>query len=94
MIAEAGLVAFLRTLLIIVCVFYGIRLLIRFVFPWIIRSLLKKRMGAFYQNAPYQETSSKKEGDVSIKTNGKRSGNKDEKDQLGDYVNFEEVEDK
>ena len=51
-------------------------------------------MGAFYQNAPYQETSSKKEGDVSIKTNGKRSGNKDEKGQLGDYVNFEEVEDK
>ncbi len=83
----------MRTLLIIFSVFYGLRLLIRFVFPWLVRFFLRKRMTAFHQGSVHQNEA-RKEGDVSIKTNAKRKQDHNDGKGLGDYVNFEEVDDK
>jgi len=47
-----------------------------------------------YQQAHNYQKENKKEGDVSIKKNNKKRRNQNDRDDFGDYVNFEEVDDK
>lgn len=80
---EASVVGVFRTILIILLIYYVIKWLARLFFP-----LLVKRY--FGNSAHSQRSSSKKEGDVTIVKRGKKPTGKD--DELGDYVDFEEVE--
>jgi len=87
MLFQAGFVTFIRTLIIIGIIFYGIRLLLRFVLPWVLKYLLNKQ---FNSSNNYQNQSTREEGEVSIKSEA-NSKDKKKVDDLGEYVNFEEI---
>lgn len=90
MIVEAGLVSLLRTLLILVAVYFAFRLIFRVLVPYLLKLFIKKQQNKFYQNhnqASHYEHE-QKTGEVNIKGKQKKSHNND---QLGDYVDYEEV---
>lgn len=84
----------LRTILIILLVYYGIKVLSRIFAPFLIKYAAKKAEKRFgdqfgqFQNRQQQEKP-KREGEVTIdKMPDKKTSNKD----VGDYVDFEEIE--
>ena len=88
----------LRTIAIIFIVIYGFRLLAKYVFPFLLKRWLNKKMGQFQNqnNNQYQEQqkaqkfAKEQEGKVKIKS--KSDNNKPESDGLGEFVDYEEVE--
>lgn len=90
MIVEAGLVSLLRTLLIIVAVYFAFRLFFRVLVPYLLKLFINKQQSKFYQNFnqdPKQDQE-RKTGEVNIKGNRKKSP---KNDSLGDYVDYEDV---
>jgi len=81
---------FLRTVLIIVILYYGIRLITRYLFPF----LLDKGVKNMQQKMQDQQRSNQKprrpEGEVTIESNQQRN-QKNSRDN-GEYIDFEEVE--
>tara|TARA_B100000902_G_scaffold17828_1_gene21411 strand:- start:704 stop:961 length:258 start_codon:yes stop_codon:yes gene_type:complete len=80
----------IRTILIILLVYYGIKFTTRLLAPLLLKRLIKKMSGNFHKTS-YQYTQKKKEkeGDVTIN----KSSNKKEikTNNVGDYVDFEEI---
>ncbi|MEQ8907587.1 MAG: hypothetical protein RIC95_00210 [Vicingaceae bacterium] len=87
MLQEAGLVSFLRTIVILLAIFYGARLIFRFLIPFLLKRFIKKQQNKY--SAYSQSQQDRQEGEVHIKTNQK---NRDEKNHLGDYVEYEEID--
>lgn len=90
MIVEAGLISLLRTLLIIVGVYFAFRLIFRVLIPYLLKRFIKKQQSKYYQNFN-SETDSRggeESGEVHIKGKQKKSN---KADKLGDYVDYEEV---
>ncbi len=88
----------LRTIAIIALFYYGFKFLARTVFPWILKRWINKKMGDFqnqgqqqYQNQQQaQDFAKQHEGEVKIQSRGKKS--ESETKDMGDFVDFEEVE--
>jgi len=79
----------LRTILIIVLVYYGIKVLSRIFAPFLIKYAAKKAEQRFGGQFGQQQEQPKREGEVTIdKMPNTKTSNKD----VGDYVDFEEVE--
>jgi hypothetical protein len=84
----------LRTILIIVVVYYGIKVLSRIFAPFLVKYASKKmekkfgeQFGGFQK--PQQQEAPKKEGEVIIdKIPKTKTSNKD----VGEYVDYEEIE--
>ncbi|HZW63878.1 MAG TPA: DUF4834 family protein [Flavobacteriaceae bacterium] len=89
----ASFTGVLKTILIILLIYYGIRIVTRFFAPFILKYLSKKvekRFGQQFGN-PYrdEQTTSKKEGEVSIDKMPQQSkSNKN----VGEYVDYEEID--
>ena len=89
----ASFTGFVRTVLIILLVYYGMKILTRLFAPYFLRYLSKKaekRFGQQFGNQqPYQQTP-KQEGEISIDRipDQQKSSNK----KVGEYVDFEEIE--
>jgi len=84
---------FLKTLLIILLVYFGLKILWKFFAPTITRYLAKKMSERFeraFQGGNFQEPSTTKEGNVTIETPPKPS--KTSNNTVGEYVDYEEVE--
>ena len=81
---QASVVGVFRTILIILLVYYVIKWLTRLFFP-----LLMKRYFGGQSNS--QQQKDRPEGDVTILKRGEKPKGDDNK--LGDYVDFEEVDD-
>ena len=76
----------LRTILIIIIVYYAFRLFARYVMPWLARYVIRKSM----QDAGrQQEARQKKNGEVTIDPSPNRKG---ALDNIGEYVDYEEVD--
>ncbi len=75
----------LKIFLILVLVWYAIKLIFRYVIPKVVLNFLKRK--GF---APYEEEEQPEEGEVKIKVNRAPSGHKDD-DDFGEYVDFEEI---
>ncbi len=84
MIFEAGPVTFLRTIFIIVLVYYGVKFLFKILFPIIVKSFMKWQQGKF------QQAQSQNASQNSTSKGEKKSSTK--KDTLGEYVDYEDVE--
>lgn len=87
---------FLRTLLILMLLYYGFRLIVRTVLPYFAKRWVKKAQDNFQQQQGFTdpEEAKRHEGEVkftSQNTDSKSSAKK--KDELGDYIEFEEVTD-
>lgn len=96
MLQQASVPGFLRMILILLLIYYGVKILSRIFAPLLIKFVAKKAEEKFgghsdsYRNQqrPYQEKP-KKEGEVTIdKMPSKKSSNKD----VGEYVDYEEID--
>jgi hypothetical protein len=80
---------FLRTILIIILTYYGIKFLGRLLAPVLLKRFAKKMQDRFQQQYQNPQNPPQKEGKVTLeKTN---TSKKTKSDDVGDYVDFEEV---
>ncbi|NOU62189.1 DUF4834 family protein [Marinifilum caeruleilacunae] len=80
--------AFFKFILIAVGVYYLLKLIIRAMFPFLVQKTFDKMQQEANRQQQEQE---KKEGEVSIDKNPTNKSNPKKKD-VGDYVDFEEVD--
>ena len=89
---EASLQGFLRTILILILVYYALKFLGRILFPVLFQKAVKnfeKKAGAYqdYQHADPNV----KEGETVIDKRPRHSGSSNNR--VGEYVDYEEVDD-
>ena len=86
--------AFLRTIFIIILVYYGLKILVRLFAPRILNYAAKKTESHFkqtFEGFPNQQSSEDEEmGDVII--NKKTSKKKNDSEKVGEYIDFEELD--
>ena len=70
---------------------YILRILGRYFFPILLKRYINKKQSQFNQQFNQQDSNLEKEGKVSIKTKPKKS--KNDTNDMGEYVDFEEVDD-
>ena len=74
-----------------IVIFYIIyRVLIRYVFPFLLRYFLKNSQEKFYKQNP--NIKRKKNGEVSIDYMPEKDIKRDKENKLGEYVDYEEIE--
>jgi Domain of unknown function (DUF4834) len=93
MLQFASLTGFVRTILIILLIWYGVKILSRVFAPLLMRYVAKKAQQKFGQQFnQYQKPppSTKNEGEISIdkRPDEDRTSNKD----VGEYVDYEEID--
>ena len=86
---------FLKTLAIIFLVYYFIKYTLRLLAPFILQSFAKKMQQKFkdqynQQQGNQQQGNQQKEGEITIEGKNKQTNSKDHN--VGDYVDFEEVD--
>jgi len=84
------LVNFIKTLFIILLIYYGIKLVTRFILPTLLDKGMKNMQQKMQNQQRQSQRSSRPPGEVTIEYN-KNSG-KNSSRIKGDYVDFEEVE--
>ena len=81
-----------RLILILLIIYIIYRLLVRYILPHLIKNFLKRQQEKFFeQNPSFREEENRKEGDVKIDNLHKEAGNTKKKN-IGEYVDYEEVE--
>uniref|UniRef100_UPI00404AF642 DUF4834 family protein n=1 Tax=Gelidibacter sp. TaxID=2018083 RepID=UPI00404AF642 len=94
MLQTASLNGFLRTILIILLVYYGLKILMRIFGPYLLRYMSKKvqqRFGGQFQYQQQQsQTQKQKEGETVIDKmpNTNKTSNKN----VGEYIDYEEID--
>lgn len=93
MLQTASLIGLLRTILILLLVYYGIKILSRIFAPYMIRYMSKKmqdRFGGSFQQQQNQSEPKHKEGETVIDKIPKQdtSSNKN----VGEYIDYEEID--
>ena len=97
MMAEASFTGFIRTILIIILIFLGIRILLRAFAPSIMRFFLTRmsqRMQKEFERAQnqYQQNRSQRQaGEQTIINNNPHSKNPQATKQVGEYIDYEEI---
>ena len=81
---------FLKTLFIIVIVYYGIRLISRYLLPILVDKGLKNMQQKMQDQQRQGQRSARPPGDVTIEYNNRTGKNSSQT--KGDYVDFEEVD--
>ena len=90
MLQQASVLGLIKMILIILLIYFGLKILSRLFAPLLLKYVVKKAGQKFGQqfNDPRQDTS-KKEGEISIDKVPKR---KQSNNNVGDYVDFEEID--
>jgi len=92
-VANIVLMKFIQTFLIILLIFFGLRILFRFLSPYIMRYLAKK-VGERFQNMAqgrgYKEPAAKKEGETVIDRVPHRDQTSNKT--VGEYIDYEEID--
>lgn len=89
----ASFTGFLRTILIILLVYYGIKILMKLFAPYVMRYMSKKmqeRFGGQFQQQHNTETNRPKDGETIIDKIPERRQSSDKK--VGEYVDYEEID--
>ena len=91
---QADLVGFLRTIFIIILIYYIVRFIGRIMLPFLLKRFVKKAQSNFEHQFKDECSQSKstdaKQGEVEIKIPKKQKGSKPNFDD-GEYVDFEDV---
>ena len=84
----------LSAILIIILLGYAFRLFLRYGLPWLMGRYVKKQQEKFYQGFDQTggNTYQKKEGEIKIKQ--PRNKSKNDEGDFGEYVDFEDINDK
>jgi hypothetical protein len=80
---------FLRTLFVILVIWYGIKLVTKYVLPMMLHRTVKNMQSRVGEQFRQQQQNGRTEGEVTIENKGRTNGNKF---QEGEYIDFEEVE--
>lgn len=92
MLQYASVTGFVKTILIIMLVWYGMKIISRIFAPYLMRFVAKKAEQKFGQqfNTQQRPEPKQKEGEISIDKmpNKNTSGNKN----VGEYVDYEEID--
>jgi len=83
------IVNFVRTLVVIAIIYFGIRFISRYIFPMLLDKGMKN-MQQKMQDQQRQQRPSRPEGEVTVEK--PRSNSKNNKSDNGEYVDFEEVD--
>ena len=86
------MMTFVKTILIVLLVYYGLKFLLKLAAPYLMRYVSKKasqKFGDAFGQGP-QENSNAEEGDVSI--DKMPSSKSKTKNTVGEYVDFEELD--
>ena len=81
---------FLRTILIIMLIYYGIKFLGRLLAPVLLKRFAKKMQDRFQQQYQDPQNPPQEEGKVTLEKT--KHSTQTKSDGVGDYVDFEEVE--
>ncbi|RIA09853.1 uncharacterized protein DUF4834 [Flavobacteriaceae bacterium MAR_2010_72] len=93
MLQAASFTGFLRTILIILLVYYGIKILTRLFAPYLIRYMSKKmqeRFGGSFQEHQNQSQPKHKEGETVIDKVPKQDNASNKN--VGEYIDYEEID--
>lgn len=93
---EASVTGALRVLIIIVLLYYLFKILVRYLFPYLVKTFLNRAQKQFYEQNPHldpEQKSNQKEGEIKV---NKKAGKSPEKgdSEFGEYVDYEEINDK
>lgn len=93
MLQFASITGFFRMILIILLIYFGIKILSRLFAPFLVKYVAKKAEqrfgGQFVQFGKQQQEKPKKEGEITIdKVPKTKTSNKN----VGDYVDYEEID--
>jgi low affinity Fe/Cu permease len=89
MISIILIIGFLRTVVVILIIFYAVRLITRFVVPLLFQKTIKDMQAKMNQQMRDQQRQGKREGEVTIERNQNQNNRNT---QTGEYVDFEEVD--
>ncbi|MCF6333159.1 MAG: DUF4834 family protein [Draconibacterium sp.] len=84
------LVGFVRTLFIIAVIYYGIRIISKYILPMLIDKGVKNMQQKMQDQQRQTQRSSRPDGEVTIETDKKSNNNSNPVQ--GDYVDFEEID--
>ena len=90
LIQEAGPMNLLRTIFILILIYYGVKFLARLFAPFLMKKMMHKMQEKASQFNNQQSQADVKEGETII--DKKPQSNKQSNDSVGEYVDFEEVE--
>ncbi len=82
-------VTFLWTLLIILVIWYGVKVVTKYLFPLLMHKTMKNMQSHMEEQMRQQQRGQRSEGEVTIEQNRRNSPSKANE---GEYVDFEEVE--
>ncbi|MBT3385702.1 MAG: DUF4834 family protein [Prolixibacteraceae bacterium] len=84
------LVGFVRTLFVIGIIYFGIRIISRYILPLLVEKGVKNMQQKMNDQQKQNQRNSRTEGDVTIEHDKKNNPN--HKNNQGDYIDFEEVD--
>ncbi len=87
------MMTFLKTILIVLLVYFGLKFLFRLATPYLMRYISKKagqQFEQFFGNNPDMNTQREQEGSITIDKNPPPNSRTSKK--VGEYVDFEEVD--
>ena len=87
------MMTFLKTILIVLLVYFGLKFLFRLATPYLMRYISKKagqQFEQFFGNNPDMNTQREQEGSITIDKNPSPNSRSSKK--VGEYVDFEEVD--
>lgn len=87
------MMTFLKTILIVLLVYFGLKFLIRLATPYLMRYISKKagqQFEQFFGNNPDMNTQREQEGSITIDKNPSPNSRTSKK--VGEYVEYEEVD--
>ena len=90
MLQTASLMGFLRTILIILLIYYGIKILTRLFAPYFMRYMSKKMQERFGGQFQQQQAPRQREGETVI--DKVPNSKKDSDSTMGEYVDYEEID--
>ncbi|WP_299525601.1 DUF4834 family protein [Winogradskyella sp.] len=97
MIQEASVMGLLRTILIILLVWFGLRILARLFAPILMKFVAKKaeerfgqQFGGFQNQAQQREEQKRREGETVIDKMPQQ--NKSSNEKVGEYIDYEEID--
>lgn len=93
MLQHASFVGFIRTILIIMMIWYGIKILSRLFAPYLMRFVVKKaeqKFGQQFNQQQNRQKSQQKEGETTIDKSPEQT--KTSNKNVGEYVDYEDIE--
>ncbi|MCH7524919.1 MAG: DUF4834 family protein [Bacteroidetes bacterium] len=93
MLQYASFVGFIRTILIIMMIWYGIKILSRLFAPYFMRFVVKKaeqKFGQQFNQQQNRQQPQQEEGETTIDKTPKQT--KTSNNNVGEYVDYEEIE--